>query len=284
MKTAIVTDTNSSITPQEAKEMGIYLIPMPFFIDGETYLEGETCTHETFFHLLKAGAKVSTSQPSPETITSLWDRLLQTYDRVLHFPMSSGLSGSCETAKALARDYDGRVLVVDNHRITLTLARSIRNAVSLLDQGKTAEEVKAILEGERDASSIYVAVSTLEYLRKSGRVTAAGAAMATILHIKPVLQIQGGKLDAYRKVRGMLHAKKTMIEALRHDLATRFSGMRMAVYSGYSGSDCTVGDTWHDEVQAAFPEYKVPPSVSLPLSICCHTGEGAVGLGCAKVW
>ena len=130
MKTAIVTDTNSSITPQEAKEMGIYLIPMPFFIDGETYLEGETCTHETFFHLLKAGAKVSTSQPSPETITSLWDRLLQTYDRVLHFPMSSGLSGSCETAKALAQDYDGRVLVVDDHRITLTLARSIRNAVS----------------------------------------------------------------------------------------------------------------------------------------------------------
>ena len=140
------------------------------------------------------------------------------------------------------------------------------------------------MEGERDASSIYVAVSTLEYLRKSGRVTAAGAAMATILHIKPVLQIQGGKLDAYRKVRGMLHAKKTMIAALRHDLATRFSGMRMAVYSGYSGSDRTVGDTWHDEVQAAFPEYKVPPSVSLPLSICCHTGEGAVGLGCAKVW
>ncbi len=177
------------------------------------------------------------------------------------FPMSSGLSGSCETAKALAQDYDGRVLVVDDHRITLTLARSIRNAVSLLDQGKTAEEVKAILEGG-DASSIYVAVSTLEYLRKSGRVTAAGAAMATILHIKPVLQIQGGSWTPIERCGECSTPRKTMIAALRHDLATRFSGMRMAVYSGYSGSDRTVGDTWHDEVQAAFPEYKVPPSVS----------------------
>ena len=184
--------------------MGIYLIPMPFFVDGETYLEGKDCTPETFFQRMKAGAEISTSQPAPEEITSLWDTLLKTHDAVLHFPMSSGLSGSCHTAKALAQEYGGRVLVVDDRRISVTLAQSIRNAQVLLAQGKTAAEVRDILEAERDASSVYIAVNTLEYLRKSGRVTAAGAAMAAVLHIKPVLQIQGGKLDAYKKVRGML--------------------------------------------------------------------------------
>ena len=265
MKTAIVTDTNSSISAKEAQEMGIDLIPMPFFVDGETYLEGKDCTPETFFQRMKAGAEISTSQPAPEEITSLWDTLLKTHDAVLHFPMSSGLSGSCHTAKAV------------------TLAQSIRNAQVLLAQGKTAAEVRDILEAERDASSVYIAVNTLEYLRKSGRVTAAGAAMAAVLHIKPVLQIQGGKLDAYKKVRGMLQAKKTLLEALRHDLATRFSGMKMAVFSGYSGGDPTLGETWRREVQAAFPDYAVG-MISLPLSICCHTGEGAVGVACAKLW
>ena len=208
MKTAIVTDTNSGITAQMAREMGIYLIPMPFFIDGSTYYEGETCTPDFFFRHLKAKAEVSTSQPSPEVITSLWASLLETHDAVLHFPMTAGLSGSCETAKALAQEFDGRVLVVDDHRISVTLAQSIRNAQTLLAQGKTAQEVRGILEAEKDASSIYIAVNTLEYLKKSGRVTAAGAAMAAVLHIKPVLQIQGGKLDAYKKVRGMFQAKK----------------------------------------------------------------------------
>ena len=158
--------------------MGIYLIPMPFFVDGETYLEGKDCTPETFFQRMKAGAEISTSQPAPEEITSLWDTLLKTHDAVLHFPMSSGLSGSCHTAKALAQEYGGRVLVVDDRRISVTLAQSIRNAQVLLAQGKTAAEVRDILEAERDASSVYIAVNTLEYLRKSGRVTAAGAAMA----------------------------------------------------------------------------------------------------------
>ena len=175
------------------------------------------------------------------------------------------------------------MLVVDDRRISVTLAQSIRNAQVLLAQGKTAAEVRDILEAERDASSVYIAVNTLEYLRKSGRVTAAGAAMAAVLHIKPVLQIQGGKLDAYKKVRGMLQAKKTLLEALRHDLATRFSGMKMAVFSGYSGGDPTLGETWRREVQAAFPDYPVG-MISLPLSICCHTGEGAVGVACAKLW
>ena len=257
MKTAIVTDTNSGITAQMAREMGIYLIPMPFFIDGSTYYEGETCTPDFFFRHLKAKAEVSTSQPSPEVITSLWASLLETHDAVLHFPMTAGLSGSCETAKALAQEFDGRVLVVDDHRISVTLAQSIRNALTLLAQGKTAQEVRGILEAEKDASSIYIAVNTLEYLKKSGRVTAAGAAMAAVLHIKPVLQIQGGKLDAYKKVRGMLQAKKTLVDALRHDLATRFAGMKMAVFSGYSGADPDLGKAWQREVQAAFPDQLV---------------------------
>lgn len=282
-KTAIVTDTNSNLSVQEAQQLGVHLISMPFFIDGATYLEGRDCTPEMFFGKMKDGAEVSTSQPSPEEITSLWEKLLEDHDRVLHFPMTSGLSGSCETAKALAQEYGGRVLVVDDHRIAVTLAQSIRNAKALLALGKTAEEVREILEGEQGASSIYIAVNTLEYLKKSGRVTAAGAAMATILHIKPVLQIQGGKLDAYKKVRGMLQAKKTLIEALRHDLATRFAGMKMAVFSGYSGADPALGEAWQKEVQSAFPEYEVG-LISLPLSICCHTGEGALGVACAKVW
>ncbi len=283
MKTAIVTDTNSNLSIQEADQLGVHLISMPFCIDGATYLEGKDCTPEMFFRKMKAGANVSTSQPSPEEITSLWESLLKTHDAVLHFPMTSGLSGSCETAKALAKEYGGRVVVVDDHRIAVTLAQSIRNAKVLLAQGKTAEEVRDILEREKNLSSIYLAVNTLEYLRKSGRVTAAGAAMASILHIKPVLQIQGGKLDAYKKVRGMRQAKKTLIEALRQDLTTRFAGRKMAVFSGYSGSDPTLGEAWQKEVQRAFPDHQVG-LISLPLSICCHTGEGALGVACAKKW
>ena len=283
MKTAIVTDTNSSISVQEAQEMGIYLISMPFFIDGKTYFEGKDCTPEAFFQRMSAGAAVSTSQPAPEEITSLWERLLQTHDDILHFPMTSGLSGSCHTAKALAQEYHGRGGVVDDHRISATLAQSIRNAKVLLEQGRSAEEVREILESEKHASSIYIAVNTLEYLKKSGRVTAAGAAMAAVLHIKPVLQIQGGKLDAYKKVRGMFQAKKTLISALSHDLTTRFAGMKMAVFSGYSGGDPALGEHWQREVQAAFPHHRVG-LISLPLSICCHTGEGALGVACAKEW
>ena len=281
MKTAIVTDTNSGISARQAREMGVYLIPMPFFVDGETYLEGQDCAAEAFFHKMRRGAAISTSQPSPSEITALWEALLERHDRVLHFPMTSGLSGSCHTAKALAQEYGGRVLVVDDHRISVTLMQSIRNAQVLLDQGKTAEEVQQILEEEKFHASIYLAVNTLEHLKRSGRVTAAGAAMAAVLHIKPVLQIQGDKLDAYKKVRGMTQAKKVLIDALRHDLATRFQGMKMAVFSGYSGSDRTLGEAWQKEVQAAFPAHRVG-LISLPLSICCHTGEGALGVACAK--
>ena len=283
MKTAIVTDTNSGISASQAEAMGIHLIPMPFFIGGETYYEGKDISHALFFEKMADGVEVSTSQPSPADIIALWESLLEDHDAVLHFPMTSGLSGSCASAKALAREYGGRVLVVDDKRISVTLMQSVRNALTLLAQGKTAGEVRDILEAESYDSSIYIAVNTLEYLKKSGRVTAAGAAMASILSIKPVLQIQGDKLDAYKKVRGMNHAKTVLMNALRKDLDTRFKDLEMNVFAGYSGGDSALGEVWLEEVQREFPEYEVE-LISLPLSICCHTGEGALGVACAKKW
>lgn len=281
MRTAIVTDTNSGISASQAEAMGIHVIPMPFCIGGATYYEGKDISHAQFFQRLEAGEEVSTSQPSPAAILTLWDELLQDHDAVLHFPMSAGLSGSCASAKAMAQDYGGRVQVVDDKRISVLLLQSIRNAQILLAQGKTAAEVRDILEAEAYDASVYIAVNTVEYLKKSGRITAAGAAMATILSIKPVLQIQGGKLDAYKKVRGMGHAKTVLLDALQKDLTTRFRDLDMNVFAGYSGGDPSVGEAWQKEVQAAFPDYKVE-LISLPLSICCHTGGGALGVACAK--
>ena len=279
MKTAIVTDTNSGLSQAAADKLGVSLIPMPFTIDGQLFYEGRDLSHPMFFERLRQGCRISTSQPAPHDITSVWEKLLETHDAVLHFPMSAGLSGSCQVAKGLAQDYDGRVLVVDDRRISVTLEQSVRNARTLLDQGRSPAEVREILESERRDCIVYLAVNTLEYLKKSGRVTSAAAAMAAVLHIKPILLIQEGKLDAYKKVRGMAHAKKALIEALREDLSHRFAGMKMKVFSGYSGGDPSVGVAWQKIVQAAFPEWEVG-LISLPLSICCHTGEGALGVAC----
>ena len=279
MKTAIVTDTNSGLSQAAADELGVHLIPMPFTIDGQLYFEGHDLTHPMFFDKMRQGARISTSQPAPYDITSLWDKLLESHDAVLHFPMSAGLSGSCQMAKGLAQEYDGRVLVVDDRHISVTLEQSVRNARILLDEGRGPAEVREILEAERRDCIVYLAVNTLEFLKKSGRVTAAAAAMAAVLHIKPILLIQEGKLDAYKKVRGMAHAQKALIDALREDLSHRFAGMKMRVFSGYSGGDPSVGTAWQKIVQAAFPEWEVG-LISLPLSICCHTGEGALGVAC----
>lgn len=281
-KTAIVTDTNSGISAAQAKEMGVSLIPMPFFMDGVPCLEGREYTPEAFFDKLRAGADVSTSQPSPSVMTDLWDELLKDHDRVLHFPMSSSLSGTCQTAKALAEDYDGRVLVVDDRRISIQLLQSVRNAQTLLAQGKTAEEVRDLLEAESLEANAYIAVNTLKYLKKSGRVTAAGAAMASVLQIKPVLQVQGGKLDAFKKARGLAQAKKIMISAMKEELQGCFAGREMTLFAVYSGSP-EQGEAWHKEVQAAFPERPVE-LWALPLSICCHVGDGALAIACAKRW
>lgn len=281
MRTAIVVDTNSGIMPEEAARMGISLIPMPFLIDGKEYLEGEDCSQDFFFERMAAGAEVGTSQPSPGGIAELWERLLEENDAVLHFPMSSSLSGSCQTAKALALDYPGRVFVVDNRRISVTLRESVRGAQRLLAEGKSAEEVHRILEERGGESSIYIAVNTLEYLKKGGRVTAAGAAMGTLLNLKPVLQIQGGKLDAFKKCRGMAAACDAMLQAMEKDLRERFPGQEMRLFAAYSG-DRAAGESWLGQVRAAFPEREVELA-ALPLSICCHIGSGALAIACAEI-
>ena len=278
--TAIVTDTNSSILPPDAAALGVHVIPMPFSVDGVSHLEGISCSSETFFQALRDGAEVSTSQPSPGVILRLWEALLREHESVLHFPMSSGLSGSCQTARALAQEYPGRVFVVDNRRISLTLEQSIRDARMLLAAGRSAAQVREILEREALSSSIYLSVNTLEYLKRSGRVTPAAAAMAAVLNLKPVLQIQGGKLDSFRKARGMVQARKLMLEALRRDLKDRFGGKDMAVFAAYSGSQ-SQGLDWLEEVRAAFPNREIRLA-ALPISICCHVGDGTLAVACAR--
>ena len=216
-KIAIVTDSNSGITQEEGRRLGVSVLPMPFYINDVMYLEGITLTQEEFYEKLKNDEAISTSQPSPAEVCGLWDNLLKEYDEVVHIPMSSGLSASCETAMALARDYDGRVQVVDNQRISVTQRQSVLDALVLREAGRTAAEIKEKLEEEKMESSIYITLETLKYLKKGGRITPAAAAIGTVLNLKPVLQIQGEKLDAYAKVRGKKQAKKVMLKAIRED-------------------------------------------------------------------
>lgn len=276
-KVAIAADTNCGITLEDAKELGITLITMPFTIDGEEHFEYKTMNHAQFFEKLRAGAEVSTSMPSPADLMDTWDELLKEYDEVLYIPMSSGLSGSCQAAMGFAAEYDGKVEVVDNKRISVIMKQSIWEAKYMADQGKSAKEIKEYLEKDGLNASIYVAVDTLEYLKKSGRVTAAGAAIGSVLSIKPVLQIQGGKLDAYKKVRGMNQAIKAMVEGIRSDRETRFAGKEVVIRAAYSGSD-EVRKNWADALKEAFPDVEMEMDM-LPISICCHTGEGAMGIG-----
>jgi DegV family protein with EDD domain len=277
---AVLTDTNSGITPEQAARYGIYLVAMPVIIDDETYFENESIFQEEFFQRLREGACVSTSQPAPGMLMDCWEKLLEHYDEIIYLPMSSGLSGGCQTATMLAEEYGGSVNVVDNHRISVTLRQSVLEAKHLAGQGKTAQEIVAYLEKDGLESSIYVAVNTLEYLKKSGRVTAAGAAIGTILNLKPVLQIQGGKLDAFRKARGMRQAMQAMIDGLKEDQAERFSGQKLTIRAAYSG-DAEAGAAWQAKLQKAFPEVTIELD-PLPISISCHTGEGALGVGMMK--
>ena len=276
-KIAILTDTNSGINPDQAARYGIHLVSMPVIIDDETYFENESIFQDEFFQRLREGACVSTSQPAPGVLMDCWEGLLERYDEIIYLPMSSGLSGSCQTAAMLAEEYDGSVHVVDNHRISVTLRQSVLEAKYLADQGKTAQEIVAYLEQDGLEASIYVAVNTLEYLKKSGRVTAAGAAVGTILNIKPVLQIQGGKLDAYKRARGMHQAMQMMIDGLKYDQAHRFAGKKMVIRAAYSG-DAEAGAIWQAELQTAFPGMSIGLD-PLPISISCHTGDGALGVG-----
>ena len=201
-KLAIITDSNSGITQRRGKELGIFVLPMPFFIDGQLFLEDITLTQEQFYERLGADSDISTSQPSPGDVMELWEKILRDYDEIVHIPMSSGLSSSCATAMSIADEYDGRVQVVNNQRISVTQEQSVYDAMKLRDEGKSAKEIKEILEKEKFLSSIYITVDTLKYLKKGGRVTPAAAANGTVLNLKPVLQIQGEKLDAFAKVRG----------------------------------------------------------------------------------
>ena len=280
-KTAIMTDTNSGITPEAAKESGILLLKMPFIVDGKEYTEYGEMSYNEFFEALESGAEVSTSQPSPAALMDAWDETLENYDSVVYFPMSSGLSGTCETAKALAADYDGRVFVVDNKRISVTLYTSVFNAVKLANNGVSAKEIADISENEASEQSVYVSVNTLEYLKKSGRVTTAGAAIGTLLGIKPVLQIQGGKLDAYKKVRGMKAATEAMLDGIENDRNTRFKDERVEIRAAYSG-DLNAGKEWQQEVAKRFPDLEIELD-ALPLSISCHVGGGALGIGISVV-
>lgn len=283
-KIAIVTDSNSGITQDEGRELGISVLPMPFYINDVMYLEGITLSQEEFYERLKNDESISTSQPSPAEVCGLWDNLLKEYDEVVYLPMSSGLSAACETATMLAREYDGRVEVVDNQRISVTLRQSILDAIALRDAGRSAAEIKERLEAEKMESSIYITLETLKYLKKGGRITPAAAAIGTVLNLKPVLQIQGGKLDAYAKVRGKKQAKRTMIKAMQEDWNTRFkdhveSG-DMCLEMAYTGNP-EEAEEFKKEVQEAFPGAEIHMA-PLSLSVACHIGHGALAVACAK--
>ncbi len=282
-KTAIVTDSNSGITPAEAEELGIYLVPMPFFIDGELFYEGVNLSHEDFYSKMAAGAEISTSQPTPGAVLDLWDTLLEDHDELVYIPMSSALSGSCATAEALAEDYDGRVTVVDNQRISATQRQSVLDAVSMVNDGQDASRINEVLLRDKLEASIYITVDTLKYLKKGGRITAAAAAFGTVLGIKPVLQIQGEKLDAFAMAHGMKSAKKQMLDAVEKDLETRFAGKKgVYVAAAYTCSD-DEAKLWAEEIRARFGDRFNGYIAPLSLSVACHTGPGAYGIGCVKI-
>lgn len=279
---AIMTDSNSGISQEWAKELGIYVLPMPFTIDGKEFLDGVMLFPENFFAYLEQDADVCTSQPSPEAITKLWDELLRTHDEIVHIPMSSGLSGSCQTARMLAEDYDGRVQVVDNQRISVTQVCSVLDAIHLAAAGKNAAQIREALEREGLEASIYIMVPTLKYLKKGGRVTPAGAALGTMLRLKPVLQIQGGKLDAFAKVRTVNAAKRTMLDALHKDMKERFAGARMQLAIAHTRNEAAAQE-FKKEIEAEFPEQTNILVHELSLSVACHIGAGALACGCARI-
>ena len=278
---AIVTDSNSGISQAEGKELGIYVIPMPFLVDGKLYFEDVDMNKEQFYHFLENDADLSTSQPSPGDVMDLWDKLLKEYDEIVHIPMSSGLSASCSTAMGLARDYDGKVQVVDNQRISVTMQQSVMDAKHLAAAGKSAAQIKEILEKEALESSIYLMVDTLKYLKKGGRITPAAALLGSALNLKPILQIQGDKLDAYKKVRGVKAAKKNMLEAMKKDVEGRFSDYvtkgQLKLHVAYT-TDEETAKQWKEEVQNMFPDIAITRMDPLSFSVTCHTGTGVLAI------
>ncbi len=286
---AIVTDSNSGITQAEAKELGILVIPMPFYINGELFYEDIDLTQEEFYRHLEGGAEISTSMPVVGDVTDLWDRLLEEYDEIVHIPMSSGLSSTCSTALMLsqAQKYTGRVFVVDNKRISVTQKQAALDARTMAQQGWSAVQIRdKLLETMLDAS-IYITLDTLSYLKKGGRVTPAVAAIGSLLRIKPVLQIQGDKLDAYANARTKKAARTMMLDAIRRDNCERFGADERAegiqIAMAYTGAYSEEVQAWRQELEAAFPAHKDEMMVDpLSLSVSCHIGPGAIGFGCMK--
>lgn len=282
-KVMIVTDSNSGITQAEAKEYGIVVLPMPFYLDDVMLYEELDLSQEQFYEKLKEGVEIKTSMPLVGNVTEMWDGLLKEYDEIVHIPMSSGLSSSYETANMLSRDYDGRVQVVNNQRISVTMRQSVLDAVQLVEQGKTAKEVKEILEACKFESSIYIMVNTLEYLRKGGRITPAAAALGTLLKIKPILQIQGEKLDAFAKARTVNQGKTIMLNAIRSDMEKRFGGAtpeNIWLQIAYT-KDLDAALAFKQEVEAAFPGFDIAMA-PLSLSVACHIGPGSLAVACCK--
>lgn len=288
MKTAVMTDSNSGITPEEGKKIGIYSLLMPVIIEGDVFYEGKNITQEEYYGAMTSGKNVTTSQPSPGDVMDMWDGILKEgYEQVVYIPMSSALSASCHAAIQLSEEYDGKVQVVDDHRISVTMRESVLEAKWMANQGMTAEEIKKKLEENAYNSSIYIAVDTLEYLKKGGRVTAAGAAIGAVLNIKPVLTIQGEKLDAFTKVRGMKKAELKMLEAIEEDLNTRFADVdRKQLRLGAAGTfqKQEDADQWYKMVKDTF-ENEIDDIYydSLSFSIGCHVGPNAIGIGISVV-
>lgn len=284
-KVAVITDSNSGITQKKAEEYGVQVVPMPFFINDETYYEDISMSQKEFYEYLAQDADVTTSQPVPDTLMKLWDKTLREYDEIVYIPMSSGLSSSCGTALMLSyeEEYDGKVFVVDNQRISVTQRQSVLDAVALADKGYSGAEIRDILLREKFESSIYIMVDTLSYLKKGGRVTPAAAAIGTVLRIKPVLQIQGEKLDSYTKVKTLKQAKTAMIKAVRKDFEERFhdpEGEKFHIQIAYTADD-TEAQIFKKEVEEEFPGHSVWVA-PLSLSISCHIGPGALALAISK--
>lgn len=285
MKVAVVTDANSAFTRKTAKEAGVFFMDMPVIIDGENYIQDENLTSEMFYDALAANRDVSTSQPAPGVILELWESIFeQGYDQIVYIPMSSGLSEACNTARVLAEDYEDKVFVVDNHRISCTQNQSVYDAMEMAAAGYDGAYIHKRLEETAYDASIYIAVDTLEYLKKGGRVTPAGAALGTVLGIKPILTIQGGKLDAFAKVRGMKKCEIKIIDAIKHDIEERFSRVKpedLLVFTAgtmQSEDDCK---KWNDLVASEFPQAEVK-YYPLSLSIGAHIGPGSIALGIAE--
>ncbi len=287
MKTAIITDSNSGITQSEAKELGIFVVPMPVLIDGEVFYEDLTISQEQFYEKLKGDANVSTSQPNPLDVAEIWDKALETYDEIVYIPMSSGLSETCHTLSHFAETeerFKGKVYVVDNQRISVTQRQSALDGIKMAKEGKSGKEIADWLIETKMTSSIYIMVDTLKYLKKGGRLTPAVAAIGTLLHIKPVLQIQGFKLDQYAKVRKLSAAKEVMLDAVKKDIQTRFSKEyeegKLTVAIAHT-ENFAEAEKFKGEVMQAFPKAEFTAIDPLSLSVSCHIGPGALACACA---